>query len=224
MTDVLYRWPEAARFGKVIPKTKFYELGAVTPAVRARFVAEVEGITWAYKLAESTINLPSSSEVPEIQVVVIRAKGSNVDDSVLSTIDKAIKQPVIFEVATAGGRRMAATLKAGGMGARYYSTEWNRRDDRRPLPPSITLSNLYAALLEPMLPIPIQAGEGLSDLADRLAVVSRLEREIAALERKLRTEPQLNRKVELRRTLMTQQGRLVDLTDSTTASTMTKAN
>ncbi len=28
MTDVLYRWPEAARFGKTIPKTKFYEHAA----------------------------------------------------------------------------------------------------------------------------------------------------------------------------------------------------
>ena len=62
MTDVLYRWPEAARFGKIIPKTKFYERAVVTPTVRARFVAEVEGITWAYKLAESTIRLRSSSE------------------------------------------------------------------------------------------------------------------------------------------------------------------
>jgi hypothetical protein len=45
----------------------------------------------------------------------------------------------------------------------------------------------------------------MSDVADRLAAVRKLEREVAALERKLRTEPQLNRKVELRRTLKTKQ-------------------
>ena len=224
MTDVLYRWPEAARFGKIIPKSKFYERAVVTPTVRARFVAEVEGITWAYKLAESTINLPSSSEVPEIQVLVITAKGPNVDDSVLTTIDKAIKQPVIFEIATAGGTRMAATLKAGTPCGRYYSSGWSQEDDRRPLPPCITLSNLYAALLEPLLPIRLRGGEGLSDLAARLARVSRLEREIATLERKLRTEPQLNRKVELRRTLRAQQTLLADLTDPTTVSTPTTTN
>jgi len=224
VTDVLYHWPDAARFGKTIPKTKFYEHGSVPASVRARFVAEVDRITWAYKLAESTINLPSSSEVPEIQVLVIKAKGSNVDDSVLSTIDRAIKQPVIFEIATAQGIRMAVTIKTGGSGGRYYSTQRSRDDDRVPLPASISLPNLYAALLEPMLPIPVQAGEGLCDIADRLAVVSRLEREIAALERKLRTEPQLNRKVELRRTLLTQQDRLADLTNSTTASTMATTN
>ena len=199
-------------------------MAVVTPTVRARFVAEVEGITWAYKLAESTIRLRSSSEVPEIQVLVIKAKGSNVDDSVLTTIDRAIKQPVIFEIATAGGTRMAATLKAGTPCGRYYSSGWSQEDDRRPLPPCITLSNLYAALLEPLLPIRLRGGEGLSDLADRLARVSRLEREIATLERKLRTEPQLNRKVELRRTLRAQQTLLADLTNPTTVSTPTTTN
>ena len=41
----------------------------------------------------------------------------------------------------------------------------------------------------------------MSDVAARLEAVRKLEREVAALERKLRTEPQLNRKVELRRAL-----------------------
>ena len=51
-------------------------------------------------------------------------------------------------------------------------------------------------------------GEEMSDVADRLATVRKLEREVASLERKLRTEPQLNRKVELRRTLKTKQHEL----------------
>ena len=65
MTEVLYDWPDKARFGKAIPKAKFYEQGTVSAAVRARFVAEVDGIKWTYKLAESTINLPGGEEVPE---------------------------------------------------------------------------------------------------------------------------------------------------------------
>ncbi len=51
----------------------------------------------------------------------------------------------------------------------------------------------------------------MSDVAARLATVRKLEREVASLERKLRTEPQLNRKVELRRTLKTKQHELTVL-------------
>lgn len=224
MTDVLYRWPETAKFGKSIPKTKFYEHGGVTAVFRARFVAEVDGITWAYKLAESTINLPASKEVPEIQVLVVKAKGADIDDSVLTAIDKAIKQPVIFEIVASQGTRMTATLKAGLPSKRYYSTEWSRGDSRRPLPPSITLPNLYAALLDPLLPTPVRPGEEVSEIAARLAAISRLERDISGLDRKLRSEPQLNRKVELRRALKTQQAGLRDLTNATTAPTTTTTN
>lgn len=224
MTNVLYRWPEAAKFGRPVTKTKLYQHGAVSSKAKKRLIAEVEEITWAYKLAESTINLPGSSEVPEIQVLVIHAKANDVDDVVLATIDKAIKQPVIFEIATEQGTRMTATVKAGTLSGRYYTTEWMPADRRFPLPPSITLSNLYAALLEPLLPIRIRSGEGLSDLAARLPAAARLAREIATLERKLRTEPQLNRKVELRRTLKAAEAKLADLTDSTIASTITKKN
>lgn len=219
MTGVLYDWPDKARFGKAIPKAKFYQQGTVSAAIRARFVAEVDGITWAYKLAESTINLPGSEEVPEIQVLRIAAKGADVSDTVLAAINKAIKQPVIFEIHAAQGTRMTAALKPGIPGGRYYSTGWSHDDARSPMPPSITLSNLYAALLEPLLPIRIRGGEGLADVAHRLAAYSRLQREIATLQRRLRAEPQLNRKVELRRTLMTQQALLADLTASTTMTT-----
>ena len=121
MTDVLYRWPDSAKFGKTIPKTKFYEHASVSTAVRGRFVAEVDRITWAYKLAESTINLAGTTEVPEIQVFVIAAKAADVDNAVLAAIDKAIKQPVIFEVASARGIRMTATLKTSTLSGRYYT-------------------------------------------------------------------------------------------------------
>lgn len=48
----------------------------------------------------------------------------------------------------------------------------------------------------------------MSDVAARLQAVRKLEREVASLERKLRAEPQLNRKVELRRALKTKQAEL----------------
>lgn len=217
MTDLLYRWPKAARFGRSVPKTKFYERGTVTSTVREKFVAEVRRITWAFKLAESTINLPGSTAVPEIQVFEIDGKGDDVAQSVLEAIDKAVKTPIIFEVTQGdeSGRqvRMTAAYKQVGAGtpklSAYYTTGWQREDaERRPLPTAITLPALYTALLEPLTPVSARPGEEAADVAVRVEVVRRLEREVASLERKLRTEPQLNRRVELRRALRTKQAEL----------------
>ena len=217
MTDILYRWPEAAKFGRRVPKEKFYEHGAVSTNVREKFITEVQRITWAYKLAESTINLPATPAVPEVQVFTIDAKTDDVGEAVLTTIDKAIPFPIIFEITRSIAERpevrTVATHKKIGAGApkfsAYYSTGWLPGDaERQSLPTAITLPALYGALLQPLTPITARPGEEMSDVADRLAAVRKLEREVASLERKLRTEPQLNRKVELRRTLKTKQHEL----------------
>jgi hypothetical protein len=63
--------------------------------------------------------------------------------------------------------------------------------------------------------LPVHPGEEVSEVATRLEKVRKLEREVATLERKIRTEPQLNRKVELRRALKAKQATLADLTSPT---------
>ena len=189
MTALLYRWPAAASFGRVVPKTKFYEHGAVPNAVQRKFVVEVHRITWAYKLAESTINLPGDSTVPEIQVFTIDAKGADVSEVVLCAIDKAVKTPIIFEIIGGedrGGRiRMTAAHKQLGAGApkigTYYTTSWQPDGvERQPLPTAITLPALYIALLNPLTPVVARPGEGVSESVARLETVRKLAREIAA--------------------------------------------
>ncbi len=221
MTGLLFRWPQAAKFGRVVPKTKFYEHAAIPVTVRERFVSEVQRIIWAYKLAETTINLPGATAAPEIQVFQIDAKGDDVSEPVLTAIDKAVKTPIIFEVTRGEGSerrtRMTATHKLLSSGApklgAYYTTEWHSDDaERRPLPTAINLGALYTTLLESLTPLAARPGEEISDVAARLDIVRKLEREVATLERKIRTEPQLNRKVELRRALKTKQVTLADLT------------
>lgn len=220
MTDILYRWPEAAKFGRRVPKEKFYEHGTVSTAVREKFISEVQRITWAYKLAEATINLPGTPAVPEVQVFTIDAKTDDVSEAVLGAIDKAIPFPIIFEItrhrAEQHEARTVAAHKQLGAGApklsAYYSTGWQPDDtSRQAMPTAITLPALYAALLQPLTPITARPGEDMSDVADRLAAVRKLEREITTLKRKLRTELQLNRKIELRRELKERQAALAAL-------------
>lgn len=217
MMTLLYRWPAAAKFGRSVPKTKFYEHGTVSAALREKFVAEVQRITWAYKIAEATVNLPGGADVPEIQVFQVDAKSVDVSEPVIAAIDKAVRTPIIFEILSDDGAhrriRMTAAHKQLGPGApklgAYYTTNWQPEDtERQPLPTAVTLPSLYTALLAPLAPVSARPGEEISDVAARLEAVRKLEREVASLERKLRTEPQLNRKIEIRRALKTKQAEL----------------
>ncbi|MFZ2510039.1 MAG: DUF4391 domain-containing protein [Gordonia sp. (in: high G+C Gram-positive bacteria)] len=222
MPDLLYRWPEAAKFGRRVPKEKFYGHGSVSTSVREQFVAEVQRINWAYKLAETTINLVGDTAVPEIQVFQLDAKAADVSDAVLTAIDRAVPFPIVFEVnrhrSESDDVRMVAAHKQLGAGtpklSSYYSTAWLPADaPRDPLPTAISLPALYAALLQPLTPLALRPGEEMSEVSDRLNAARKLEREVTALERKLRNEPQFNRKVELRRTLKAKQDELTELVE-----------
>jgi hypothetical protein len=228
MTEpVLYRWPAQAKFGRVVPKTKFYEQGKVTSAVRKRFVDEVQRITWAYKLADATIRLGGNAVVPEIQVFVIEAKDEDVPDSVLAAIDNSVPFPIIFEVSRNASSglltRMVAAHKqlsprAVTLGP-YLSSPWLADDtERRPLPAAIDLPSLYKELLTPLLPVATHPGERLEDATARTEHARKLEREIDKLERRLRTEPQFNRKVELRRRLLEHEEHLASITNPRTTA------
>ena len=219
--STLYQWPSTARFGRVVPKTKFYEHGIVTATLRERFVTEVQRITWAYKLADATVNLRGDASVPEIQVFVLAAKAKDVVDNVLEAIDKAVQFPIIFEIVSSDGeepktRMVAAHKQVGGTALRlssYFSTEWLPVDAQRaPLPGALDLPGLYAALLAPLLPVARIPGEPLAETAARIDRVQKVEREVAALERKLRNEPQLNRKIEIRRQIRDRTATLTELT------------
>lgn len=221
MTALLYAWPASAAFGRVVPKQKFYDHAAISARLRQKFVDEVQRITWAYKLADETIHLRGDAGVPEIQVFVIEAKGDALSDDVLTAIDKSVRTPILFEIERRAGARgqvrMSAAHKQPGVNvprlSARYATGWLPADaPRLPLPPALDLPGLYAQLLAPLLPAPPRPGETLTDATARLARATRLQREIAALERQIRTEPQFNRKVELRRQWRERAAELAELT------------
>jgi hypothetical protein len=220
VTSVLYRWPKQAGFGRVVPKTKFYEHALASASIKQRFVAEVQRITWAYKLAEETLTLRGTSAVPEIQVFVVEAKGDDVSNEVLSAIDKAVPTSIIFEVVAPGGAvRMCAAYKSANSAkpkpGAYFGTEWVAAEvERAPLPSSLDLGGLYHQLVSALLPIPAEPGEAMEQATARVEQAKKIEHEIQRLERRLRTEPQLNRKMDLRRQVQQRSADLAELTRS----------
>lgn len=213
----LFRWPEAGRVDRVIPKERLYAEGDVTNALRQRFIDEVQRIRWAFKLGEESIRLSGTEAVAEIQVFEIDLKGSTLETSVLTAIDRAIPSPIIFELRREDGlwaeQTMAASYKRPGTRhakrSDYLRTGWVRTDEERvPLPAAVDVEGLYVQILGALLPHPLRPGENLSEGIDRMALVRRLEREITALDKRMRLEPQFNRKVELRRDLRARQAEL----------------
>jgi Domain of unknown function (DUF4391) len=208
---VLFAWPSQSAVSRLVAKAKIYAHAKPTAALRMLFVEQVESITWAYKLAPETINLPATPDVPEIEVFEIALKLPGLYHSLLRCIDKAIPFPILFVLRFEGRSQPIAAHKRPSDAASgqwvvgdYHAAPWqNDGVDRPGLPVALDLQGLYEQLLRQHLSVPARSGESLRDQLDRLSLLSAKHTEAAKLETRLAQERQFNRKVEINAQLRT---------------------
>ena len=129
----MLNFPKSTEFNKRIPKQKFYENIAVTPAMKRAFVEQIRIIYWRNKIATTTLNLAAGEQVTEIEVFEVRLSAPKLDESVLRQIDREIPYHILFLLEYEGryqaviGYKEAAAGKTTFKVDRYYSTDWLTR-------------------------------------------------------------------------------------------------
>ena len=207
----LFAWPSQAAVARPVAKAKIYAHAKPTAALRALFVEQVESITWVYKLAPETINLPAKPDVPEIEVFEIALKRQDVNQAVLRCIDKAIPRPILFVLRYEGRSQPIAAYKRPSDAVSgqwvvgdYHAAPWQKDGLTLPgLPVALDLQGLYEQLLRQHLAVPARPGESLREQLDRLSLLSAKQLAAAKLESRLAQEIQFNRKVEINSELRT---------------------
>ncbi|KDE40644.1 Methyl-accepting chemotaxis protein [Nitrincola lacisaponensis] len=180
----LLNFPKQAHVGSVVHKRKIYEHTNADTALKNLFVQQVEQITWGYKLAPETINVPSTEAISEIQVFQVSQKSSQLDHRVLQAIDKAIPFPILFEVCYHDQIKLVAAYKrcheadtTRWVVGRYFESEWQPDTaPREPLPLALNLSVLYEQLLTPLVSASTTSAEsppveGIQDTAARYTLL-----------------------------------------------------
>ncbi len=202
---MLFEYPERAYFGRVLPKSKIYQHARVSARLRRKFIDQIERITWAYKLAEETVNLRPVDTVPEIEVFVVELKGDEISQDVIRCIDNAIPFPVIYEIQKGDKVKVMAAYKRPSDADSnkwvtdvYFESEWQSSSiERETLPIALDLGVLYEEILRRLMPVSRVDAEPIKDQVQRLTEIRRLESQAAKLESRMHREKQFNRKVEL---------------------------
>ena len=193
-------FPQKTFFNRVIPKAKFYEKLPVTQAVRGCFVNEIAAIVWRNKLSPETLNVQPGSRVREIEVIEITLKGETLNDSVLKLIDKGIPYQLLFMLKRGEEYQLCIgyTETETASVKEYFKTPWQTFSELPLQINGLTLDevcdnfirqiNTRLASAEDM-----SLKEAIADDAQRL----KIEKQIAALEKRMKAEKQPKRKFEL---------------------------
>ena len=199
--------PKSTEFNKKIPKQKFYENLEISPSLKKIFIEQIDKIIWSNKIASSTTNLADGSIVKEIEVFEVFLKSPNLDDELLRHIDRAVPYHIVFILEYQGRYKVCISYKettlSGNMAFKvnsYYYTDWL---DKQDLPLKLEGLNLDAAYENFVRQIAgetlqkIASDESLKDSVARSEQKELLQKQILALESKIRKEKQLNKQIQI---------------------------
>lgn len=212
-TPALIAYPPNADCERTVSKTQIYEWRRPKAALRRSFVAQVAQISWRYKLAPETVNLPEVEGAREIQIFEVRLKKDSLGAQVLGCIDDAVPFPVVFELQRWEGDCAQTKVIAAYKRKQKFDDEKMSRSDyfetdwipagapRSPMPRAEDMGDLYFALLRRIAGLSARSQETLPQFVERAVLARRLRRKIQRVESKMRKETQFNRKVEINRDL-----------------------
>lgn len=198
--------PKSTEFNRRIPKQKFYENLTVSPALKRVFIDQIKVIYWRNKIAATTINLASGETVTEIELFEIKLNEQKLDDSVLRQIDKEIPYHIVFLLEYEGKYQAWTAYKeaaASGNNAfkvgTYYHTEWLEESELPLKIEGLNIDKVYENFVRQIAGDALQAEktESLKESVDRDNRRQELQKQIAALQQKVRKEKQFNKQMQL---------------------------
>ena len=198
--------PRTTEYGKRIPKKKFYDNLSISSDLKRVFAEQIAAIFWSNKISPDTLNVAAGDTVDEIEVFTIRLNQPSLDTRVLQQIDKQIPYHIIFVLkykdrlqAWIGYKEAAASGSNAFKVGRYYHTDWMREDDLHLSIDGLNMDAVYESLVRQIAGDKLQtdSSESLKESVVRDENKKQLEKQIAALENKMRRETQLNRQMEM---------------------------
>ena len=199
--------PKTTEFNKRIPKQKFYENMDISPALKKVFVEQVRIIYWKNKIAASTTNLATGTDVTELEVFEVRLSSPVLDDSLLRQIDKEIPYHILFLLehqgkyqAWIGYKEAAASGNKAFKVNGYYHTGWLVEDELPLKLEGLNVDAVYENFVRQIAGDKLKteaAGESLKESVARDEQKQALQKQIATLQAKIRKEKQLNKQMQM---------------------------
>ena len=190
-------------------KENFYS--DIDIATKNLFQNEISRITWEYKLAPNTINLPAK-KWPEMEVFRIVLKNESISEKVLRTIDSMIPYPILFIIEKDKLKKAAICYKEQGQKNEnvakvdtYFYTEWNDERFQNLKIDGLDIDTVFGNFVRQIAgeefvenkDISGEAARSVKEEVEALRERERTMRQIAVLDRKIKAEPSLGKKQEL---------------------------
>lgn len=200
----MLKFPEKTYCNRKLPKKVFYEHLPMTPKLERAFVDGIAGIRLRNVLSPDTMNVKKNDGFSEIGVIEIALKTYPLDEYVLEVVDRVLPFYALYLIEYKGkyqayiGYKEKTAAKAVKV-SRYFHSE---RVDFDALPLSVegkSVEEIYSNFVVQVSggALAPETPEDLKQAVEHSLEMQKLEEQIAALAKKIRSEKQFNRQIEL---------------------------
>ena len=202
MIDLHY--PQSTFVGKLVPKNSFYKHLEVNANMKQHFIDDVVAIKWLYKLAPSTINVEDGNAVHEIVVFSAQLKSKDCPDDVFLFIDKNMPRHVVFVLEYDGQYKLLLNYKEwldSAVGTfkivKSFASEWITSDELSLPLNGLSMDAIYESMAGSVSGFGTTNSEDTKRIVELQSMIQKTQKEIMALQKKIRSERQLNRQIEM---------------------------
>lgn len=197
-------FPPSTVVGKPVPKNAFYKHLEVNAKTKQHFVDDVVCIKWLYKLAPSTLNVSDGKQVHEIVVFYAQLKSQDCPDDVFLFIDRNMPRHVVFVLEYEGRFRLLLNYKewqdakAGTFKVvKTFASEWLSENHLRLPVNGLSMDAMYEGMAGAISGYGTSNSEQTKRMVELEALIQKGKKEVEALQKRIRTEKQFNRQMEL---------------------------
>ena len=202
----MVNFPASTIVDRRVPKQSFYDNISISPGVKRAFVDQISLIIWRNKLAESTLAISAGKDIQEIQVLELQLRQKELDSRILSAIAGAIPYKILFVLLFSGEAQAWMEVSST-----FYSGDWQPLEELTLTLEGLNLDTVYANLARQISGGRLGVEGDIADAVERDKRRQKFEREIVALEKRVNTEKQYNRRVEMNMDLKILKNRLEGL-------------
>ena len=184
--------PRSTQVNRRVAKEKLYQNATLAPQTREMIKDQIDSVFWRNKLADSTMAISAGETVAEIQIFEIQLRQRELDKRVLPAIAKAIPYKILFILVF--GDEAQLWIEASGT---FYNTDWQPLGGFTLKFEGLNLDAVYENLARQISGGRLGTDGDIEEAVDCDKKRQKLERDIAALGKRLLREKQFNKQVEL---------------------------
>lgn len=195
-------FPVSTRVHRRLPKEAFYKHLSLSPALKAKFVSDVDRIVVENSLTKENLNLEKDAKIKEIMLLSISLKKQNFDGKILEAIARQNPHKLVFALIYEDEVQFAVYYQ------KLYVSSWMKENEVKLSAKGFSLDEIWENLIEQIALTGQNEKKGktkglsLDERLFRQSKINELKKDIEKTESQMWKEVQPKKKFELHQMLL----------------------